>query len=233
MKSIEVCLTPQLAHQFSFEDKTAVIVDILRATSCFVTGLASGILSIRTVSTVDECLIWQDKGYIGAAERGGMKVDGFTLGNSPFEYMNENLVGKRVVATTTNGTVAIEKSGIAKRLILASFLNISAVGRYLQKSKEDVIIVCAGWEGQVNLEDTVFAGALIDKLSSTHQTVDDASKLSLISFKTLKKKLNESLLTGEHALRLIGLNLRKDIEYCLQWDLYDVVPQLRDGEFTA
>jgi len=232
MNSLEVCLSPRLAHLFSFEHKTAVIIDIFRATSCFVTGIANGIRSIRTVSTIDECKIWQDKGYVGAAERGGMKVEGFSLGNSPFEYTDKALAGKRVVATTTNGTLAVAKSEKAKSTILASFLNISAVAAYLRENHEDAILICAGWEGQVNLEDTVFAGALIDKLVSSHQPVGDPSSLSLISYYTSKHKLNDLLSAGEHAQRLLNLNLRKDIDFCLQWDLCDLVPVLKKGEFS-
>ncbi len=233
MKLIEVCLSPQLAHLFSFEGKIAVIVDILRATSCFVTGLATGVRSIRTVSTVDDCKIWQNKGYIGAAERGGMKVEGFTLGNSPYEYMNKTLVGKRIVATTTNGTYAIEKSGKAKKIILASFLNISSIASYLQTRDENVIIVCAGWEGQVNMEDTLFTGTLIDSLSATHQPSGDASKLCISSYLAERDKLSDTILEGEHAQRLIRLDLLKDIEYCLRWNLFQVVPQLEAGEFIV
>jgi 2-phosphosulfolactate phosphatase len=233
MKSIEVCLSPHLAKLFSFEGKIAVIVDILRATSCFVTGLAYGISSIRTVSKIDECRKWQNKGYIGAAERKGQKVDGFQIGNSPFEYMDDSFVGKRIVATTTNGTMAIKKSELADNILLASFLNISAVTEILKSLNENVIIMCAGWEDQVNLEDTVFAGALINMLSSTHQPSNDASRVSLNLYYSLKDNLNKHLLSGDHAQRLLNMGLRKDIEYCLQWDFYSVVPKLKKEEFTS
>jgi len=103
----------------------------------------------------------------------------------------------------------------------------------LKAEIRDVIIVCAGWEGQVNLEDTVFAGALIHKLVSSHKPAGDTVTLSLSSYHASKNNLTASLLTGNHAQRLIGMNLLKDIEYCFQQDLYDVVPELLDEEFTV
>ena len=116
-------------------------------------------------------------------------------------------------------------------LTYASFLNISSIASYLQTLDENVIIVCAGWEGQVNLEDTLFAGTLIDSLSDTHQPSGDASKLCISSYLSEKDTLSDTILKGEHAQRLIRLDLLKDIEYCLKWDLYKAVPRLEAGEF--
>ena len=95
-------------------------------------------------------------------------MEGFDLGNSPFEYMDEKLKGKQIAFTTTNGTQAIAKSSGAKEIVIGSFLNLSAVANYLLKGENNVLVVCAGWKGKVNLEDTLFAGAVVELLGRSY-----------------------------------------------------------------
>ena len=103
MRTIEVCLSPELIHQHELEGKVVVVVDIFRATSCIVTGLAHGVPAIKPVAEVDEAFKFQKEGFLAAGERGGQKVEGFDLGNSPFEYMEDRMKGQKVVISTTNG----------------------------------------------------------------------------------------------------------------------------------
>ena len=107
MKTVDVCLSPDLMHLYDVRDKTVVIIDILRATSCMTTAFAHGINSITPFAKLEDCIAMKAKGYFTAGERDGKKVDGFDLGNSPFEYMEEKLKGKKIAFTTTNGTQAI------------------------------------------------------------------------------------------------------------------------------
>lgn len=137
-------------HLYTVEDKSVVVVDILRATSSMVTAFAHGIESIYPVAKLEDCRAMKAKGYLIAGEREGEKVADFDLGNSPFEYMTENLKGKQIAFTTTNGTQAIAKSIGAKEIIIGAFLNLSAVAGHLIKSNNNVLIVCAGWKGKVN-----------------------------------------------------------------------------------
>ncbi|WP_339609210.1 2-phosphosulfolactate phosphatase, partial [uncultured Roseivirga sp.] len=148
---IDVCYTPDLIHQFEVENKTVVVIDILRATSCMVAGLGSGIQSITPVASIEECEALGEQGYIMAGERGGEKVEQFHMGNSPFDYMKPELKGKKVATTTTNGTQAIELSKNAKEVIIGSFLNLNAVVNHLMKCNNDVLLFCAGWKGRYNL----------------------------------------------------------------------------------
>ena len=164
MKTIDVCLSPDLMHLYDVRDKTVVIIDILRATSCMTTAFAHGINSITPFAKLEDCIAMKAKGYFTAGERDGKKVDGFDLGNSPFEYMEEKLKGKKIAFTTTNGTQAIAKAIEAREIIIGSFLNLSAVTSHLLESNNKVLLVCAGWKGKVNLEDTLFAGAIVDKV---------------------------------------------------------------------
>ncbi|MBK6266560.1 2-phosphosulfolactate phosphatase [Marivirga sp. S37H4] len=225
-KSIDVCLTPELLHQYSLDNKIAVIVDILRATSCMVTGLAHGVKEIVPVSTLEECLALQSQGYLAAAERDGSRAEGFDMGNSPFEYMKERVVGKKVAVTTTNGTLTLNKSLDAKEILIGAFLNIAALTEYLKLQEEDIIIVCAGWKGKFNLEDTLFAGALCHALKNDFEFACDAPLAAEAMYLTAKNDMASYMKNSAHAKRLGKLNVIDDIEFCIQESIYDVIPVL-------
>lgn len=229
MNTIDVCLSPALMHLYQVKNRTVVVVDILRATSCMVTALAHQIESITPFENLDDCLAMKDKNYFTAGERDGKKVDGFDLGNSPFEYMDIKLKGKRIAFTTTNGTQAIAKSAGAAEIIIGSFLNISAVISHLVKGDSNVLIVCAGWKGKVNLEDTLFAGAVVDLLKDHMEPDCDAPLAAQHLYRQAKHDLNGFLKNSSHVKRLAELNIYKDIQFCLTPDQYNVVPVLRDG----
>jgi len=229
MKTIDVCLSPDLMHLYPVQDKTVVVVDILRATSCMTTALAHGIDSITPFANLNDCLAMKPKGYYTAGERDGKKVDGFDLGNSPFEYMNPDLKGKKIAFTTTNGTQAIAKSAGAKEIIIGSFLNLGVVTHHLLNSSNHVLVVCAGWKGKVNLEDTLFAGALVEKLKDHIEPDCDAPLAAQHLYNQAKNNMVAFLSESSHVKRLARLNIHKDIEFCLTPDQYPVVPILRDG----
>jgi 2-phosphosulfolactate phosphatase len=228
MKRVDVCLSPDLMHLYTVADRTVVVVDILRATSCMVTAFAHGIKSIIPYAKLEDCMARKDAECFTAGERDGKKVDGFDLGNSPFEYMDKNLKGKSIAFTTTNGTQAIVKSKGAREIIIGSFLNISAVANHLQKGENSVLIVCAGWKGKVNLEDTLFAGALIELLKDTFEPECDAPLAAHHLYTLAKSNMLEFLKPSSHVKRLARLGIEKDIEFCLTLDHYSVVPVLKD-----
>ncbi len=230
MPSISICLSPQLARLQDFEDKVAVVVDILRATTTMVAALDYGVKSILPVESVDDCRDFQQKGYIGAAERGGKVVEGFKLGNSPYDYMDPFITGKKIVFTTTNGTKTIYAIKGAYKIIFGAFVNLNAVGGILKDINKDVVIVCAGWEDEVNLEDTLFAGALEGILAPTFTLSGDPALLAYKLYSQSKSNLSMFLEGASHIQRLQNLNLHKDIDFCLTLDKYDCVPEMRDGE---
>src|SRR5688500_2583069 len=143
---IDVCLTPYLLPLYDVSGKIVVVIDIFRATSTICTALGNGAKEVITVSDIEACLAYQDAGpeFILAAERGGDRVEGFSHGNSPQEYTRESVKGKTIVLTTTNGTRAIEISQGAFAVVAGSFLNISALCRWLKTTGKDVILLCAG-----------------------------------------------------------------------------------------
>lgn len=232
MKTIDVCLSPDLIHLFEVRNKIVVVVDILRATSCMATGLAYGVKSIKPFANLEECRKMKNEGYFIAGERNGEKVDGFDIGNSPFDYMTPALKGQNIAVTTTNGTVAIEKSAEATQIVIGSFLNISAVANYLKEQENNVLILCAGWKGKVNMEDSLFAGALVEKLQNDFANECDAPLMVQAAYQDMSHNLPALVQSSSHAKRLQRLNIYEDIEYCLKFDEYDIVPVIRDGEIV-
>lgn len=233
MKTIDVCVSPELMHLYTVSDRTVVVVDILRATSCMTTAFAHGIASITPFAKMEDCLAMKAKGYFTAGERDGKKVDGFDFGNSPFEYMDEKLKGQKIAFTTTNGTQAIAKSAGAREIIIGSFLNLSAIVNYLSQTPDNILVVCAGWKGKVNLEDTLFAGAVVELLKDQFQPECDAPVAAQHLYNQAKHDLVDYLKDSSHVRRLAKLNIFKDIEYCLTPDQYSVVPVLKEGALVS
>lgn len=233
MKQIDVCLTPDLLHLHTVENTIVVVADVFRATSCMVTAFAHGVKTIVPVATIDECRRWQERGYLAAAERNAQRIEGFELDNSPFTYMNEQIRDANVAMTTTNGTLAITRSRSAVKVLVGSFLNLEAIVRYLKTERYDVMVLCAGWKGRVNMEDTLFAGALVARLKDTYATAEDSAIMAWRLYEQGKDNLIGYLANSSHIKRLQRLGIQKDITYCLQHDLYDVVPVLRGNALVV
>lgn len=228
-KTIDVCLSPELMHLYNVHDRTVVVVDIFRATSCMTTALAHGIHSIKPFAKVEDCMAMKSAEYYTAGERDGKKVEGCDLGNSPFEYMEDHLKGKKIAFTTTNGTQAIARSEGAREIIIGSFLNLSAVANYLLAGANNVLVVCAGWKGKVNQEDTLYAGALVELLKEHIEPDCDAPVMARHLYNQAKTDMMDFLKDASHVRRLAKLNIYKDISFCLTPDQYDVVPVLKEG----
>lgn len=234
MINIETCLTPELLSLHQLEGKIAIVTDVLRATSCMVAGLNAGVKSVIPVMTVQEALDYADKGFVTAGERGGVKVKEFTIGNSPQEHMREEFHGKDICMTTTNGTLAItEARKKADQIVIGALLNVSSVVEYVKSANKDVIIICAGWKGNPSLEDTLFAGALIDRLEGLCNLTDDASYMAMTQYKSSKEKIAEVIQSNaSHAKRLSGLKAKSDLAFCAQEDYCDVLPILKNGAIS-
>ena len=224
---IEVCYSPALFPVY-YQSKNCVVVviDVFRATSAICTAFQNGVKEIIPVATIEEAKEYKEKGYLVAAERNGEVVDGFDMGNSPFSYMGDEIRGKKVVLTTTNGTKAVERAKAADQLIIGSFLNLKAVCNFLEVSQKNVILLCAGWRDRFNLEDSLFAGAVIYSLSQNprYTGLSDSSLAAKHLYGLAKDDLNAFLASSSHRNRLKRLNLDRDINYCLQENTMDLVP---------
>jgi 2-phosphosulfolactate phosphatase len=227
MRSIDVCLSPELISLYDIKGRIIVVIDILRATSCMTTAFAHGVKSILPVASLEECRKLKNEGFTCAAERDGKKEDGFDLGNSPFSYMEENLKDQNIAMTTTNGTLAITLSKDAKQVIVGSFLNLSALVDYLSGQNDNIILLCSGWKGKVNLEDSIFAGAVVEALQGKFAMECDAPLLAMHLYHAAKYDMAEFLKDSSHVKRLRKLNIQEDIVFCLTKDKYDVIPVLQ------
>ncbi len=229
--TIETCLTPALLPLYNIENSIAVIIDIFRATSSICYGIENGAEAIIPVAQVEECAAYRKKGldYLLAAERNGEVVSGFDFGNSPFSYTAEKVAGKTIVLTTTNGTHALHLSRAAKKVVIGSFLNLTTLCDWLKAQQENILLVCAGWKNNFNLEDTLFSGAVIDQLQSNNYALDDPGIAANDLFQLGKNDLNSYLQKTAHSERLKKLGIEEDIRFCLQVDLTTAIPVL-EGE---
>lgn len=232
--NIEVCYTPQAYHLFHKDDAIVVVIDIFRATSAIVTAFYNGVSKMIPVATVDEAKEYQDNGYMAAAERNGEMIEGFELGNSPFGYMNNKVKGKIIAISTTNGTQAIEASRKASKILVGSFLNIDVLCEYLSSQNKDVILLCAGWKNKFNLEDTLFAGAVVSKLAENENTTItcDSAIASKHLYQLAKDDVYEFLSNSSHRNRLAKLDLERDIKYCLTPNQCPVIP-IMEGKYLV
>jgi len=228
-RTLDVCFTPALLHLYDIEDKIVVVIDIFRASSTICTALHHGAMKVIPVSSMEDAKIYLKNGHIVGAERNGKIPTGFKLGNSPFHYMNGEVQNKTVVLTTTNGTRAIEDSKLAKKIVIGSFLNLSALCTWLQRQNENVLLFCAGWKDRFNLEDTLFAGAVVNQLKDHFDINYDASLAAEGLYNCNKNDLLKILKNASHYKRLESLGVDQDIEYCIQHDKMDVIPVM-EGE---
>lgn len=226
---LSVCLSPALIPLYKVEDFIVVIIDIFRATSSICYGIENGAEAIIPVSQVEECAAYREvkPEYLLAAERDGKVVEGFDFGNSPFSYTKEKVAGKTVVLTTTNGTHALHLSRDAKKIVIGSFLNLTSLCNWLKLQDENILLVCAGWKNNFNLEDTLFAGAVIEQLKALDFKLDDGALASNDLYQMGKDDINEYLKKTSHSERLKKLGIEKDIQFCLQVDLTRAIPILK------
>ncbi|PWK76629.1 2-phosphosulfolactate phosphatase [Mucilaginibacter oryzae] len=233
-RGAHVCLSPALLPLFNVADYIVVVIDIFRATSSICYGIENGAEAIIPVSQVEECAAYREKGldYLLAAERDGSVVEGFDFGNSPFSYTSEKVNGKTIVLTTTNGTHALHLSRAAKKIVIGSFLNLTALSNWLKTCNENVLLVCAGWKNNFNLEDTLFAGAVVEQLKDHGFVLDDAAIAANDLFQAGKSDIIQYLKKTSHSERLKKLGIEKDIEFCLQVDLTRAIPVLEGDKLV-
>ncbi|RZL17828.1 MAG: 2-phosphosulfolactate phosphatase [Pedobacter sp.] len=234
MLKIEVCFTPALLDLYKIEDSIVVVIDILRATSSITYGLDNGAKAIIPVMEVDDCEPYREDGHLLAAERNGMVVEGFDFGNSPFSYTKEKVEGKTIVLTTTNGTKAMRLAQKrAYKVVVGSFLNLEALCIWLASQQKNVLLLCAGWKDKFNLEDSLFAGAVVERLRKDFVHFDDASVAAEDLYQLAKNDLRNYLHKSSHSHRLAKLNIEEDVQFCLQLSICDTIPVLIENRLVS
>ncbi len=234
-KQIEVVITPALLPLYQVKGKTVVVIDILRATSSMCVAFKTGVNKILPVSTPEECSIFKDFDFICAAERNAVKLDGFDLGNSPFEYLNPLIIEKNLALTTTNGTKALKQSKDlgADQIVMGSFLNIDVLCNWLKHQPNDVILLCAGWKDKANLEDTLFAGAVVNNLVNDFNLNCDTAIMAQQLYLSMQHDLENFVRKSSHAQRFKLLNTAQDdVHFCLQFNTAPTLP-IMQGEYLV
>jgi 2-phosphosulfolactate phosphatase len=225
--TIDICLSPALFQFHKVGQETVVVVvDIFRASTTICAAFAAGATAIIPIASIDEALAMKQQGYLVGAERSVARCDFADFGNSPFEYGREQVEGQTLAFTSTNGTQAIAVAASLDSLVIGAFSNITAVADYCINKELDVLIVCAGWNNRVNLEDSLFGGALAELLveTSLFTAKSDSIQMALSLWKEAKPNLQLFLSKSEHVQRLLLHGLEKDIAYCLTMDTVNVLP---------
>lgn len=244
MSEITVLATPDLLQARNLTGYAAAVIDVLRATSSITTAFSSGCQKLIPARSKEQALCEKTR-YADAiltGEQGGLKIAGFDLGNSPLEYTPQNVEGRTIVMTTSNGTRAVlgtAEAG-ASPVFLCSFLNLTAVARACAQaalrehsSPKGVAIVCSGEHGQFSLEDFACAGALVSAIQSHGDfTLDSSARAASSLYEAFGRDALRVLRESPHGQDLIRLGFSRDLEHCAQVGALDVVPRYSDGSVT-
>jgi 2-phosphosulfolactate phosphatase len=236
---LEVFFTPEELTGGDIRDHVAVVIDVLRATSVIAQAMSSGARTIYPVATTEEAVrLGQNldrSELILCGERGGLRIEGFHLGNSPLEFTPEAVGNRVLVMSTTNGTPALMAALPARRTLVAAFLNLGAVAQSV--ANEDAItIVCAGREGHFALEDAVCAGMFVERvmnLGAGSYELNDCALAALALANRFAGELDAMLRVSAAGRQLIGIGQEQDLVYCGGVDQLTVVPRLEDRRITV
>lgn len=231
---LNTVLSPSLLKLYDIGNSTVVIIDVLRATSTIAAALKNGAKSIIPVDSVADCIkLGKQLEVITAGERNGKIAEGLQYGNTPLQYTHEFINGKTLVLTTTNGTklLHLALAANAKEIITGAFCNISAVCDYLVNQKSNVILACAAWKNRINIEDTLFAGAVINRIKDHFESNCDASQIAETLYLQAKDNLFEFMKEkkASHYYRLMNFGLEDDIRFCLTEDNANILSIYSNG----
>jgi 2-phosphosulfolactate phosphatase len=225
--TIDVALNPAeiaLLPRRALSETTCVVFDVLRATSSMITALAHGAAEIHPVRTIDEAFALERRlphALLGG-ERHGEQIDGFDLGNSPLEY-RENVKGRTIITTTTNGTIALHACAHADRVLVGAILNVKSVAEELRRLQApNVLLVCAGTFETFALEDALAAGLLIRELCDAFPSLSDSAQAALAVATTANDWL-AVLKTAQNGRALINKGRLAEVEWCARHSQYKVV----------
>lgn len=234
--SLNTVLSPRVLDLYDVSNSIVVIIDVFRATSTIATALYNGAAKVIPVDSVAKCIeLGKITEGITAGERDGKVVEGLQHGNSPAEYPREFIEGQTLVLTTTNGTrllhMALERG--ASEVITGSFPNLSAVCDHLVKENKNVILGCSAWKDKFNLEDTLFAGAVINRIKEHFTIHCDSSLMAENMYALHKNDMYQFIRKTTHWHRLAAFGLEKDLEYCVTPDVANVLPVYKNGALIA
>lgn len=228
---LETCFSPALFNPGDHAGKVIVIIDVLRASSSICTAIANGATGIIPVADADEAREYKSKGYLVAAERDGFVLDFADFGNSPFNFTKEKVSGKTIVYSTTNGTGIINMAAAGSITVIGSFLNLGALTQFILDENKDVMLFCAGWKNRFNIEDSVCAGAIAEKLleSGMYETICDSTLAAVDLWSIAKSDLPGYIEKAAQRSRLRDKKLDDCLGFCLTPDFTNKVPVMKSG----
>ena len=230
---IEVCFTPKLFSEILCrENYVVVLADILRATTSICTAFENGVERIFPVASLEEAKSMKAKGYLVASEQDGKKLDFADFGNSAFNFTREAIGGRTLVYCTTNGTRALEIARKTGKIAMGAFINLTALTGWLVNQDKNVVILCSGWKNKFCLEDSIFAGALVEKLLAYDLFITrcDSAEAALDLWTIARPDIRGYLEKAAHRHRLKKLGLDDVIPYSLNIDSTKVVPVFEGNE---
>jgi 2-phosphosulfolactate phosphatase len=234
-RKLEVCFSPALLHLYDTRDRIVVIIDIFRATSTIVAALDNGARCVIPVASVAECITTgaATPDSVTGGERDGVVAEGLQYGNSPHDYPPSFIKGKTLVLTTTNGTRLLHMIKEHALIVTGAFLNLDAVCSFLLSQNKNVLLACASWKDKFNLEDTLFAGAVVAQTGREFDVNCDSARASLHLYgKSGGTNFIDFLQNSAHYKRLSGFGLEDDMAYCCTPNLHPVVPFLKGREIV-
>lgn len=231
---IEVSLSPALyPYRTITSGHITVAIDVLRATTAVCAAFQAGCRSVVPLDSLEALRHYRQLGYASAAERGGKKIDGAEYGNSPTEYLRHDMRGVNLAYSTTNGTVCILRGADADLTLVGSFANLSALVERLAKEDRDTVLLCSGWQNDFCIEDTILAGAIIEKLSILNSKISihgDAANMALSLWREAKYDPYQYCHRASHVHRLEGFGAGEDVVFAFRQDTCPLVPVLIDGK---
>ncbi|MDX9856589.1 MAG: 2-phosphosulfolactate phosphatase [candidate division Zixibacteria bacterium] len=237
---VRLFLTSAPMDKAEMEEKTVVVIDVLRATTSICAALQAGAKGVIPTAGPGEAGDMRAKlggdAVVLAGERNGVKIENFQLGNSPTEFTPESVGGKYVVMTTTNGTLALSRANKGWKVVTAGLVNVSKVAEAIAADDRDLLLVCSGREGHFSIEDTICGGMLIHRLASLRKgelELNDAASLALLLYRTNQSSIRQAIAQGEHARFLASIGFEHDVVVATEVDSMPVLPVLKDGRLVS
>ncbi|MBT3243253.1 MAG: 2-phosphosulfolactate phosphatase [Bacteroidetes bacterium] len=223
-KRINIALTADEIPGKSQAD-LVVVIDVLRATSVMITALAHNTPYLIPVSGIEDArdLKLKYPQSILAGERQAKKIPGFDRGNSPLEFMEEKEGAQAVILTTTNGTKALNNIHEGCEVLIASFLNVSAIADYLNLYSGSILLACSGTNGNFSLDDFLCAGALLARLDDQSYIANDLCVMAKHLYQANRNDLHSILASCYHYQFLESCGHGADLDFCIREDIYPLL----------
>jgi 2-phosphosulfolactate phosphatase len=228
---VDVALLPAALVPATLGTTTVLVVDVLRASTTIVTALSNGCRAIVPLDDPDEARrrAAATTDALIAGERRGEPLEGFDLGNSPLEFTREQVDGRTLFLTTSNGTKALLAARPAAAIGVAGFVNLSAAAAWAHAQGRDVVVLCSGERGDRSLEDEICAGLLVDRLREVSPHVTPGREATEVARRArpYAKDLARVAQDSRWARHLTSRGRGRDVAACLTLDAFALVPVYR------